>query len=303
MPKFSVVIPAYNVGKYIDKCLNSVFACNEDLEIIVVNDGSTDNTPEILEKYAERIKVINQKNQGLSMARNNGIKAVTGEYFILLDGDDYIESDLFKKLNESVKNDPDIVRFQIRDVFEDRTVDYVEKSFNAYKGPEAFKEIIDFHYVEPAVCYLYRTEYFKENGFEYTPGVYHEDYGLTPLVVVKAKCVNCLDYIGYNYVQNQSSIMHSNDYEKVKKKAWDILKLYNENIDKSDDPTYKYFYANGIIGKARFLNDEDLAVYEKEAKKRKYYDYLYEDSLKRKIKKQIARWSLKQYIRLFLNNE
>lgn len=301
MPRFSVVIPAYNVGRYIGKCLDSVFANKyDDLEVIVVNDGSTDDTSEILKRY-QNIRIIDQVNQGLSMARNNGINEVSGNYFVLLDGDDYIDDYFFSTLEKSLDNDPDIVRFQIRDVFDDSVIEYPEKEFKGYTGSEAFREIIDFHYVEPAVCYAYRTEYFRSNEFRYTPGVYHEDYGLTPKVIITAKCVNCIKYVGYNYVQNQSSIMHSNEYDKVKKKAWDILKLYKENIDYSDDPVYRYFYANGIIGKARYLNDDDLKIYEKEAKKLHYYDHLYEDSLKRKIKKQVARMSLKQYIKLFLN--
>lgn len=103
----SVIIPAYNAEKYMDRCLNSIVKQSyNNLQIIVVNDGSTDNTKKILEKFAEadnRIVVINQKNGGVSQARNNGIYIAKGKYMCFVDSDDYIDINMIQKLYDGIK--------------------------------------------------------------------------------------------------------------------------------------------------------------------------------------------------------
>ena len=102
MAKISVVVPVYNVEKYLKECIDSIINQTlEDIEIICVNDGSTDSSLEILNNFAEqdnRIKVITQSNQGLSAARNTGIKYANGEYISFIDSDDYIDTSLYETL-------------------------------------------------------------------------------------------------------------------------------------------------------------------------------------------------------------
>lgn len=101
-PKISIIIPVYNTAKYLPSCLNSVVnQTYQNLEIILINDGSTDNSLQIIQKYTKkdsRIKVINQKNQGQSAARNAGLKKATGDYISFIDSDDKIKPDFIKKL-------------------------------------------------------------------------------------------------------------------------------------------------------------------------------------------------------------
>ena len=116
MPKVSVIIPVYNAEKYLRECLDSVVNQTlKDIEIICVNDGSTDNSLKILEEYASndnRIKIINQDNQGAGIARNNGIKQAHGYYLYFLDSDDYIEIDALKKLyTKAQEYNTDIIIF------------------------------------------------------------------------------------------------------------------------------------------------------------------------------------------------
>ena len=119
MPKFSIIIPVYNVEKYIKKCLDSVFnQTYKDFEVIVVNDGTPDKSMEMIKEY--NVTIIDQKNQGLSAARNNAVKKAKGDYIIFLDSDDYWRKDLLKEINKSLKNNPDVVRFQIQEIFEDQ---------------------------------------------------------------------------------------------------------------------------------------------------------------------------------------
>ena len=189
MPKFSIIIPVYNVEKYIKKCLDSVFTQTEkDYEVIVVNDGTKDNSMDIVKNYD--VKIVNQKNQGLSEARNTGLKNAKGEYILFLDSDDYIEKDLLKELNKSIKNKPDLVRFQIREVFDAYKKDYNELSFTNKSGPEAFSIICNYHFVENAWAYLYKKSYLEENNFTFKKGTIHEDFGLVTLVIMTASHVN-----------------------------------------------------------------------------------------------------------------
>ena len=113
MQKVSVIISVYNVEKYLARCLDSVINQTlKDIEIICVNDGSTDNSAQILEEYAqkdERIKVITQVNSGLSEARNTGMSASTGEFIAFLDSDDFVDLDFYEALyNSAVKNNCEI---------------------------------------------------------------------------------------------------------------------------------------------------------------------------------------------------
>ena len=250
MPKFSIIVPVYNVESYLAKCLDSILCQSyKDYEIIAINDGSTDNSSKILKEYVDKydnIIVINQENQGLSQARNNGVKEAKGEYIIFVDSDDFIEKDLLKKINDSLLNNPDLVRYQIREV-SDKLTDYNEESFTNLSGKDAFKKIVKYHYVENAWSYAIKKEYYLKNKFSFKKGLLHEDFGLIPLVIIKANIVNSIDYIGYNYVQRNNSIMNNSNYEKIRKKAFDVLEQYLDLINKEKDIYYKSFLANSTI--------------------------------------------------------
>jgi glycosyltransferase involved in cell wall biosynthesis len=106
MVKVSVIIPVYNVAPYLERCIDSVLQQTlKDIQIICVNDGSTDNCGEILKKYADRVQIITQKNQGLSMARNNGMSCAVGEYIGFVDSDDWISPDFYEQLYNAAKNE------------------------------------------------------------------------------------------------------------------------------------------------------------------------------------------------------
>lgn len=303
MPKFSIIIPVYNVEKYLKKCLDSVFnQTYKDYEVIVVNDGTKDNSMDIVKDY--NVKVINQKNQGLSAARNAGVKVATGDYLIFLDSDDYWEKNILKELSKSLKNNPDLVRFQINEVYEDgRVIPYQEESFTNLSGPDAFKKIVKYHFVENAWCYAISKKYYLQNKFEFKPSTIHEDFGLIPLVIMKAKRVNSINYLGYNYLQRQGSIMSNKNYEKTKKKVADMYLHYNyliEEINKLDvdTTTFKSFIANSLILKITELNHKDYKVYLNKLKKEKVFDNLLTDTTSRKVKKVLLTLSPRNYYKL-----
>ena len=298
MPKFSIIIPVYNVENYIKKCLDSVFSQSfKDYEVIVVNDGTKDNSMEIVKDY--KVKVINQKNQGLSAARNTGVKEAKGDYLLFLDSDDYYEKDLLKEINNSLKNNPDVVRFQIQDVKEDKVIkEYHEKEFNNLNGVEAFNELVKYHYVENAWCYAIKRKYYEKEKYSFSVGKIHEDFGLLPLVIIKSKIVNSIPYIGYNYVQREASIMSLKSYEKTKKKVEDFYSHYKyliSEIDKTDidSKIFKSFISNSMILKMCDLKGKDYKEMKKKLKEDKIYDNMITDSSIRKVKKTMVKISPK----------
>ena len=115
--KISIIIPAYNAEKTISKCLDSIInQTYKNLEIIVINDGSTDSTSKVISEYEKkdgRIKFIDNKNHGVSYTRNIGISNSTGEYINFVDADDYLEKDCFEKLIPHLKNNPDFLRYNL----------------------------------------------------------------------------------------------------------------------------------------------------------------------------------------------
>lgn len=303
MPKFSIIMPVYNVCDYIEKCLDSVISQSfEDYEVIVVNDGSTDSSVDIARKY--NVNIINQKNKGLSEARNVGVKHASGEYLIFLDSDDYIDKDLLFNINKSLTNNPDIVRFQIREIFDDMTsVDYDEVGFTGEIGEVAFSLISKYHFVENAWCYAFKRSYYIKNKFKFMPRTYHEDFGLIPLVIMKADCVNSISYIGYNYVQRAGSIMNSVDYAKTKKKVDDFYNHYKfliGEIDKTklDSLVFKSFISNSLLLKITELEGADYKKYVKLVREIGVYNNILADTFGRKIKKFMLRVSPKLFFRL-----
>ncbi|MDA9121212.1 glycosyltransferase family 2 protein [Flavobacteriales bacterium] len=135
-PLISVIIPVYNASKYLDEALQSVFNQSyKNLEIIAVNDGSTDNSSEVLEKYASRITIITSINKGIGSARNLGIKAARGEYLAFLDADDIWDSEKLKKQITNFENDP--------------SLDIVYCSFKEFMSPDMDSEMAAKRILKP----------------------------------------------------------------------------------------------------------------------------------------------------------
>lgn len=300
MPKFSIVIPVYNVENYIGKCLESIKKQTfKDYEIIVVDDGSDDNSMKIVKKYDT--KIINSSHVGVSEARNIGAKQAKGEYLIFLDSDDYWDKDLLKELTKSMDNKPDLIRFQARTVNDEGIMDeYNEIEFYDKTGEEAFNIISQFHYIESVWIYAIKRSYYSKEKFAFKKDTIHEDFGLTPLIVIKAGKVNCINYIGYNYYRRSGSIMNTPDYEWTKRKVKDFYTHYTylrKEISKTklQQDVFKSFIANSMLMKICELKKEDYKEYLNKLKKDKVANDLLSDSMGRKIKKLIVKISPSLY--------
>lgn len=311
MNKYSFIVPVYNTEKYLEKCLDSlVNQTYKNFEIIIVNDGSTDKSGEIISKYQKEYKniiVINQKNEGLSMARNRSIQKSNGKYVIFVDSDDYVSNELLEEVDKKIE-DCDILRFQI--VAEDENYtkinEYHEEEFESMCGYDAFKYLSLYHFVEPAWCYVIRKDYYTENKFSFKKGVYHEDFGLIPYVIYKARKVKSIDFIGYHYVQRNGSIMNNNDYKKTVKKAFDMLeqyktmRLFSKNINRKNnlDDYFLSYISNSVIVKARELKKDERKVYISELKKLNAFDGVLVNTKTRRLKKYLMMHNLNLYLRV-----
>lgn len=299
MPKYSIIVPVYNSEKYLDDCLKSIFnQTNQDYEIICINDGSTDKSLDILNKYKDEIIIINQDNMGLSVARNNGVKKASGKYLLFVDSDDVIENKLLEKIDIVSKNNPDLIRFGIIEVDGNNKSSVPAPIFNNLSGKEAFKKIVKNKYVEPAWLYAYRREFYLKNKFEFLPNMYHEDFGLVPRIIMLANKVTSIEYPGYNYIKRENSI--TTDSSKNLKRVNDFL-TQGKILLKEDNFENEYYsyIANCIITKTLQLNGKDRKRYIKNIKKLKLSKYLLSDTFGRKIKKILIKISISLYLKVY----
>ena len=219
MLKLSVVIPVYNVEKYLAKCLDSVIYPElSDYEIIIVNDGSTDSSPALCEKYAERfpelIKVITTENGGLGAARDVGIDASRGEYIVFLDSDDWLSPGAIPEMLAFSERDFDILFFDTRSVNEDgRLLKYIHGC--AYEGEftlEAFPELL--FEMPSAWNKIYRRSLFTENRIFYPGRVWYEDMYVTFRLYTHAKKLLSVHKPWHNYLQRAGSITNNKNTER-----------------------------------------------------------------------------------------
>lgn len=212
-PMISVVVPIYKVEDYLNRCVNSlVNQSYQNIEIILVDDGSPDNCPAMCDAWANkdsRIKVVHKPNGGLSDARNAGVVIASGELLVFIDSDDWVEPDAFKKMYDRMTADnSDVVSCGVRWVYDNgillRNVT-VEQDAILYTQ-DAMSEIISDGKLKQHVWNkLYKTELVKDILFE--KGKYHEDVFWSYQVFGKAKKISIMQESFYNYVQRSDSIM------------------------------------------------------------------------------------------------
>ena len=205
----------------------------------------------------------------------------------MIDSDDFIEYNLVSTLNNYVKEKPDLIRFQLRTIDEDGNLisEYHEREFELTDGSKGFELITNYKYVEVSTLYLYKTSYYKKNKFSFMPGVIHEDYGLIPLVIDKAKTILSIDYIGYNYLQRNISLSHVDNYTNTKNKTFDVLKQYENLMKYNGSKYYKSYISNCAIIRSKDLNKDDKKRYISKLKELKAFDNMIDDTVLRKVKK------------------
>lgn len=236
--ELSIIVPIYNVEDYLEECLKSLYNIkNIKLEIILVNDGSKDNSFKIMEKFKEthpeKTILINKKNGGLSSARNAGMKAAVGEYISFIDSDDFVDSDEFEKFfREGQRDKLDIMVGNMRYYTPEKTGDSLFRSdivknsgivngidffWNLFQKPKCFREEV--------VDDIYKREFLLKNNIWFNENIVHEDSEFTPLVYLKAETVRYIDRAFYFYRQRTGSIMN-----KVSEKSMTSLEMICERF-------------------------------------------------------------------------
>ena len=294
--KVSVVVPVYNVEKYIEKSIESILNQTfEEFELIIVDDGSTDSSGKLAEKYAsdKRVSVYHKENGGLADARNYGIAKATGEYICFIDSDDWIESDYLEHMYKlAIDNAADVVICDLkRNTGDETIVQPTEAQLVTETGYEAIGNIHSSRYVQYVVAWnkLYRRSIFDE--VQYTAGMIHEDEAIIGHIYCIADKVVRTNRILYNYrISNGESIMS----KKYSLKRLDIIKAMEMRMDLFKEKGYKEYYEKDAH---KYMNKLLLNIIEVQKMEEKHPEVIRELKNKYWVKYREARefdWSLKR---------
>ena len=244
-PKISVLVPAYNVALWLPSCLDSILAQTyQNLEIIVVNDGSTDNTGTILDSYAKkngRIVAIHQKNAGLVAARETGIAHATGDYVTFVDGDDTIAPDMYEHLMaNALKYNADISHCGMDFVFPDGHIEphYGTGRLLVQDNIEGLRELLIGELVEPSLCTKLYARYLVTNSCLDKSVLNNEDLLRNFTLFSRANRIVFEDFCGYQYFQRPGSM--SKDSSKALQNLKHILRARKLIVDNSSEELYPY---------------------------------------------------------------
>lgn len=298
--KLSIIVPVYNVADYLSKCLDSLLAQDlpqDEYEIVVVNDGSTDNSNEIAQQYAEKyanIILINQENQGLSGARNTGIANAKGVYVQFVDSDDYLEKNVLGELLKKISDENlDVLRFNYENVNEFGKVIYPNKDpkhfvdfsndvvdgltfLNKRLGPACY-----------AVQFIIKRSLLLENNLLFKSGIYFEDTEWTPRMLLKASRVSSVTTVIYYYLVREGSITKAVNKDKQRKVLEDKILLLQSMKEQLIANPHAIWYKAMIAGTtlstinyiATYFYDESKQ-YMRKIKKLKIYPMSYYQSTK-----------------------
>ncbi|WP_455538718.1 glycosyltransferase family 2 protein [Terrisporobacter sp.] len=248
-PTISIIIPVYNTAMYLEQCLNSIHKQTfKDYEVICVDDGSSDNSYEILEKYKTIIKnykVIYQENQGVSITRNTGLKHVNGDYIVFIDSDDYVEENFLERLyNEASKTKSDIVICNFYRYYDNHNINIpvlLKKGKGLYNNDAILKSLIPDILIHSYLWNkLWKRELFDNIEF---PNIKYEDIAIMCDLFYKANKISIISDSLYHYRIRKTSIVRNysistqNDYVK----SYGFIRLFLKKQNIYDE--YKFYFS------------------------------------------------------------
>lgn len=219
----SFIVPVYNSANYLERCYQSIIEIkNINFEILFINDGSTDNSMDILEEIRvkdNRVKVLSQENKGAAAARNFGIRASNGKYLFFLDADDGLNAEALATILTLAENEKtDILGFIGEVVAKGGQV-----VAQTYRHPITYNKVIDGKSVlisgfqpSSACFFLYKTEFIKSNNLFFIEGTNEEDVELTARMFIPAERVLFTETVAYRYYKNEDSVTNTKDKDRVK---------------------------------------------------------------------------------------
>lgn len=252
-PSLSVIIPVFNVENYLSKCIESLFKTSgiEEVEIILIDDGSTDESGTLADRLADEysnIRVFHRNNEGPSAARNFGIREARGTYVSFVDSDDEVVPNLFAKVIKlAVVSDVDMFLWDSELTIEDggsmasKKEDFfshtgLEKTERTYDGKKLLEELIrnSGNFVATVWLGAYRRSYLVDNGFYFEPGLIHEDEYWVPKVMINAKSIHYIPEKIYRYRIRKGSIMNPKSKD-LKAHVDSLMKIYPALYDYYDE--------------------------------------------------------------------
>ena len=275
--KVSIIVPIYNSSKYLNKCLDSILnQTYNNIEIILINDGSTDNSLDIIEKYQEKnknISIYDITNHGQGYARNLGIKNSHGDYIMFVDSDDYVDKDIVSKLINNI-GDSDISVCDMFEVVNDNKIYY--QSFHSYGNDQ-----ISFMLSEPGpVAKLYKKGLLKDALF--MENVYYEDLAFTPIVALNVKKVSYVKEALYYYVKHDNSTMRNKVYNPKMDSIFKVMDYLKKKLANYKNE-YQYLLIEHLLYSAtlryidysecrkQLIDINNIIKKESNWKKNKYY--------------------------------
>lgn len=215
--KISIIVPVYNSEKDLDKCLKSILSQTlKEIELIIVNDGSKDNSLNIINKYIKldkRITLINQKNSGAAIARNNAITIAKSDFIAFVDSDDYIEKEMYETMyNEAIKYNVDIVTCQFRKINSNNTIDYS----TTIKNKENLENVFLGKVFSVLWNKIYKKELFVKNRIMIDKNIYYEDIGIVYKLYYFTKKIHTIPNVFYNWNNREGSATESFSTKHIK---------------------------------------------------------------------------------------
>ena len=257
----SIIVPIYNVEKYLNKCVNSILEQSyKNIDILLIDDGSIDECPNIcdmFEKKDPRIRVFHKKNGGLSDARNKGIDEAKGKYITFVDSDDYLDEHYIEILyNAMKKNNADLVVSGLKDYYEGYEIEesLENVSENILTKQQVYRKMLLQENIDVNACgKIYKRQIFE--NLKYPKDMLYEDIQIIDDVIEKCNIIVYTTYKGYNYLQRTGSIMYgkmSSRRMSLINKTDNIIELMKEQYpDNVDAAIKRYVYCNfHVLGRA-----------------------------------------------------
>lgn len=262
----SIIVPVYNVEKYLEECVNSLLPIKSEIEIILVDDGSTDSSGKICDELKEkdkRIKVIHRENGGLSAARNTGIKNASGKYVMFLDSDDFIDLKEFEAIEKALFSDCDAIVGLYRNYFSDtnRRENENAEAFLKKEGVLTAGEFLKLIPEDGRSCYMIacrfivKREILLKNQGEllFMQGIYHEDEEWTQRLLTEIESVYLTHSYFYIYRQAREGAI---TFTVKPKAVWDTITVMEHAFkerEKHKTTAYKYEYLS-LRAAQQFIN-------------------------------------------------
>ena len=279
----SIIIPVYNVKDYLTECVNSVLKLKSDVEIILVDDGSTDESGRLCDEFAlkdKRIRVVHQENGGLSAARNTGVRNASGDYVMFLDSDDKLDPEATDKLLSNTNSDAFVLMGLYNNYYAEKEL-YEPEDCDAFLSIEGLIPCDKFLNTVPrdgqscymvAVRFVVKREFLIENELFFLEGIYHEDEEWTARLLCRTEAMFVNHSYFYQYRQARPGAI---TYSTKPKNVFDTLTVLQHALDESElfkDTPYKkeyllyraaQSYLNIMFGAEVLERNDRKKIYEK----------------------------------------